>query len=69
MLYYSIWQDFQNTGISTGSYVVFYQGGTIDHCTNVLGPVAQYSAESEYNTACTSVMVLSHFYILNNDFF
>ena len=47
------------TGRSTGSYLVFYQGGPIDNCTHVSGPVAQHSAESEYNVSCTAVMCLS----------
>ena len=44
----SIWQDCPDTGISTGAYIVFYQGGPIDHCTHVPVPVSQYIAESEY---------------------
>ena len=42
----SSWQDCPDTGRSTCSYNVFYQGGTIDHCKHVTGPVFQYSAES-----------------------
>ena len=45
----SICQYCPDTGIITGSYIVFYQGGPLDHCTYVPGPVSQYSAESEYN--------------------
>ena len=41
------WQDFPDTGRSTGLYIIFYQGGTIDHFTQVPVPVAQLSAESE----------------------
>ena len=52
----SSWKDFPDTGRSTGAYIIFYQGGSIDHGTHVPGPVAQYSAESEYNTACTADM-------------
>ena len=37
----SSWQDFPDTGRSTGAYIIFYQGGTIDHDTHVPGPVAQ----------------------------
>ena len=33
------WQDFPDTGRSTGAYMIFYQGGQIDHVTNVPGPV------------------------------
>ena len=60
----SSWQDFPDTGRSTGAYIIFYQGGPIDHDTNVPVPVAQSSAESEYNTACTVGMALAHFRIL-----
>ena len=51
------WQDCPDTGRSTGAYMIFYQGGTIDHGTHIPGPVAQPSAESEYNAACTAGMV------------
>ena len=34
-------QNCLDTGISTGAYIIFYQGGTIDHGTYVTGPVAQ----------------------------
>ena len=47
----SSWQYCPDTGRSTGAYIIFYQGGTIDHGTHVPGPVAQSSAEIEYNTA------------------
>ena len=59
VFYYSIWKDCPYTGRSIGAYVVFYQGGPIDNCTHVSGPVAQHSAESEYNVSCTAVMCLS----------
>ena len=36
----------------------------IDHGTHVPGPVAQSSAESEYNIACTAGMALAHFRVL-----
>ena len=60
----SIWQDFTETDRSTGAYIIFYQGGTIDNGTHVTGPVAQSSAESEYNTACTEGMDLAYFRML-----
>ena len=37
----SSWQDFPDTGRITGSYIIFYQGGMIDHGTHVPGPVAK----------------------------
>ena len=64
----SRWQDCPDTERSTGAYIVFYHGRTIDYCTHVTGPVAQYSAEIEYTKACTIEMALSHFRILNNYF-
>ena len=60
----SSWQDCTDTGRSTGAYIIYYQGGSIDHGTHVPGPVAQSSAESEYNSACTAGMDLAHFRML-----
>ena len=60
----SSWQDFPDTGRSTGAYIIFYQGGTIDHGTHVPVQVAQSSAESEYNASCTAGMDLAHFRML-----
>ena len=37
----SSWQYFLDTGIITGSYIILYQGGKIDHDTHVQGPVSQ----------------------------
>ena len=42
--YDSSWQDFLDTGRSTGAYTIFYQGGPVDHVTQVTGLVAQSSA-------------------------
>ena len=52
----SSWQDCTNTGRSTRTYIIFYQGGPIDHGTHVPEPVDQSSAESEYNSAYTAGM-------------
>ena len=62
----SIWKECTYNGISTGAYIVFYQGGTIDNFTYVSGKISQYSAESEYNSAFTAVASLAHFRMLNN---
>ena len=64
----SNWQDCTYTGRSTGVYIIFYQGGPIDHGTHVPGPVAQSSSESEYNAACTAGMYLEHFRMLVHEF-
>ena len=45
--YDSSWQDFPDTGISIGAYIIFYQGGPIEHGTHVPGPVAQSGSESD----------------------
>ena len=45
----SSWKYFPDTGRGTGAYIIFYQGGLIDHGTHVPVPVAQFSAENEYN--------------------
>ena len=58
------WQDFLDTDIITGAYIIFYQGEKIDHGTHVPGPFYQTSSESEYNVACTARMDLSHFSML-----
>ena len=60
----SSWQDCPDTGRSSGAYNIFYQGGPIEHGTHAPGPVAQSSAESEYNAACTAGMDLAHFRML-----
>ena len=60
----SSWKDCPDTGRSARSYIIFYQGGSIDHGTHVPGPVARYSGKSEYNTACTAGMALAHFRVL-----
>ena len=39
--YDSIWKDYPDTGRSTEAYIIFYQGGPIDHGTHAPGPVAQ----------------------------
>ena len=40
------WQDCTDTGRSTGAYIIFYQGGPIDHGIHVPGPFAKSNAES-----------------------
>ena len=44
VFYDSCWKDFSDTGRITGTYIIFYQGGPIDHDTHVSGPVSQSSA-------------------------
>ena len=67
VFYDSSWQDRPYTARSLISYMVFYQGGPIDNCTHVLGQVDLYSTGSEYNVACTEVMALENFRMLNTE--
>ena len=60
----SSWQDCPYTGRSTGVCIIFYQGEPINHGTHVPGPVSQFIAESDYNTACNAGMDLAHFRML-----
>ena len=62
------WQHCTDTGRSTVAYIIFYQGGTIDHGTYVPGPVSQSSEESEYNSEWTAGMALAHFRMLIYEF-
>ena len=40
----SSWQDYPDTGRSTGEFIIFYQVGIIDHVTHFTGPVSQSSS-------------------------
>ena len=60
----SSWQDFPDTGRSTGACIIYYQGGPIYHGTHVPGPVAQSNKESEYNAACTAGIALAYFIVI-----
>ena len=62
----SSWQYFPDTGISTGVYIILYQGGKIYHETHVLVIVAKSSAESEYNKSRIAGMDLSYLMMLIN---
>ena len=66
--YDSSWKYFPDTRISTGAYIIFYQGGPIDHGTHVPVPVAKSSAESDYNAACTAGTALENFRMLIHEF-
>ena len=68
ILYNYSWQDFLDTGRSTEAYILFYQVGPVNHGTYVLGKVAQWSAESEYNIVCTSGIDLAHFRMIFHEF-
>ena len=60
----SCWQDCPDTVRSTRSYIIFYQGGKIDHGKHVTGSVAQPNVESEYNAGFTAGTALANFRML-----
>ena len=66
VFYDSSWKYCPETVRTTGEYIIFYQGGKIDHFTHVTGPVDQSSSESDYNAACTAIM--AQFSILIHEF-
>ena len=59
----------QYTGISTGAYMISYQGGPIDNGTHVTEPVGHSGAENEYNSEYTTGIALAYFRILIHDCF
>jgi hypothetical protein len=60
----SSWNDDVDTGRSTGSFLISYMGGIVDHSSNMPDPVALSSAEAEYNEACLACMATSHLAML-----
>jgi len=60
----SLWNDDQDTGRSTGCFILTYMGGVVDHSSNMPDPVALSSAEAEYNEGCTAFMAASHLCML-----
>ena len=63
----SSWQDCVDTGRSTGSYMIFYQGGLVDFSTFVPVPVAMSTAEAECNAGASAGMAISHMRMLINE--
>ena len=66
VLYDYSWKYCPYTGRSKLAYIIFYNDALTDHLTNVPGPVAQSSYESEYNAACTKKKDLAHFIMRNH---
>jgi hypothetical protein len=62
----SSWDDDPDTSRSTGGYLIFYQGGVVDHSSNMPGPVAMSSAEAEYNEACLACMATGNMHMTVN---
>ena len=62
----SSWKYCPDTGRSTGSYIIFYQGGSIDYDTHVLGTFSQSSEDIDYNSAYTAGMAEGTFKDVNS---
>jgi hypothetical protein len=60
----SSWNDNQDTGCSTGCFIITYMGGVIDHHSNPPDPVALSSAKAEYNEGCITMMAASNLRML-----
>jgi hypothetical protein len=60
----SSWNDDQDSGRSTGCFIITYMGGIVDHGSNMPDPVTLSSAEAEYNEACVAFMAASHLRML-----
>ena len=63
----SSWQDCPDTGKSTGSFLIFSQGGIVDFSTFVPSPVAMSSAEAECNAGAAAGMAMYHIRMLDNE--
>ena len=63
----SSWQDCPDTGRSTGSFLIFSQGGIMDFSTFEPSPVAMSSAEAECNTGAAAGMSMCHIRMLDNE--
>jgi hypothetical protein len=49
---------------STGGFLIFYQGGEVDHSNNMPQPVAMISIKAEYNEACITCMATIHMHMM-----
>ena len=63
------WQDCVGTGKSTGGYVTFKSGGSIDHMSHLPIPVALSSEEAEYLAASVACTAAQHIRMLNYDLY
>jgi hypothetical protein len=64
----SSWNDDQDSGRSTGCFIITYMGGIVDHSSSMPDPVALSSAEAEYNAGCVAFMAASHLRMLLCEF-
>jgi hypothetical protein len=64
----SSWNDDQDSGYSTGCFVITYMGGIVDHSSHMPDPVALSSAEADYNAGCVAFMAASYLRIMLCEF-
>ena len=61
------WNDYVDTGRSTGGHVTFIEGGSFDYGSHLPVPVAMPSGKAEYISATVACMRASHLRILIYD--
>ena len=61
------WQDCPDTGRSTVSYMIFYNGALIEANSTMLTPIAMSTSEAEYMAACSATMATAHIRMLLYD--
>ena len=64
----SSWNDFIDTGRSTGGYIILRQAGAVDYGSHLPVTVAMSSGEAEYISAAVACMKASHIKMLEYDF-
>ena len=61
------WNDYVDTGRSTGGYIRVIQGGAVDYGSHLPVPEAMSSGEAEYIAAAVACMKTSHLRMLIYD--
>ena len=61
----SSWNDDNDDGCSTGSSLIYYMEGIVDHSSNTPDTIALSSAKAEYNEARLACMATNHLRMLN----
>ena len=56
--YDSSWQDCIENGRSIGAYIIFYQGGPIDHGTHVTGPTNTMDKPMNLYKLCSEYYII-----------
>ena len=63
----SSWNDYVDTGRSTGGYIILRQAGAVDYGSHLPVPFAMSSGEAEYISTVVACMKASHIIMLEYD--